>query len=195
MNSMAIAEQLKFVGCCEVKNFLDKGDLLKIRADYAAHFAAGEFTRAKTGSLPEKKINDDIRWDEIHWLDKSKTTISQDILWRKIEALQMALNQTLFLGLNSFDGHYSSYPKGGFYKRHFDSIREKNHRKVSMIVYLNENWQLGDGGQLRIYSENSYTDVSPQGGTMVCFISEEIEHEVLESHVVRESFAGWFSRI
>lgn len=51
-----------------------------------------------------------------------------------------------------------------------------------------------DGGRLRVYGGGSHVDVDPGGGTLVCFLSEEKEHEVLPSHAPRISFAGWFKR-
>jgi SM-20-related protein len=36
--------------------------------------------------------------------------------------------------------------------------------------------------------------VAPRAGTLVCFLSERIPHEVLAAHVDRISIAGWFRR-
>jgi 2OG-Fe(II) oxygenase superfamily len=59
-------------------------------------------------------------------------------------------------------------------------------RKLTLILYLNENWSTEDGGSLRIYSNRSgrdsdsdsdidsdinydYVDISPKIGTLVMF--------------------------
>ena len=60
------------------------------------------------------------------------------------------------------------------------------------MLYLNRDWKPEDGGRLRIYGETSHTDIDPVGGTLVCFMSRESEHEVLESFAGRCSFTGWF---
>ena len=95
--------------------------------------------------------------------------------------------------MNDFEGHYTFYPEGGFYARHLDRFHKDNGRVVSFILYLNSSWQPEHGGYLRIYSsDNSYQDVPPKAGTLVCFLSAEVEHEVLPSFSPRYSFTGWF---
>lgn len=45
-------------------------------------------------------------------------------------------------------------------------------RKVSTVLYLNEDWQKADGGQLVLYNKddpNIITEVYPTAGTLVCF--------------------------
>ncbi|MGB2150512.1 MAG: 2OG-Fe(II) oxygenase, partial [Cobetia amphilecti] len=34
----------------------------------------------------------------------------------------------------------------------------------------------------------------PEAGTFVCFLSEQIPHEVLPTHQARASVTGWFRR-
>lgn len=98
------------------------------------------------------------------------------------------------MGLTKFDGHYAIYPKGTGYVRHLDNVKGSNRRMVSFILYLNRNWSGPDGGQLRVFDdEQGHQDIDPVGGTMVCFLSRESEHQVLQSHSDRFSFAGWFS--
>jgi len=47
---------------------------------------------------------------------------------------------------------------------------------------------------LRIYDDNEQflMDVSPKGGRLVLFLSEEFPHEVLPANQERYSIAGWF---
>jgi SM-20-related protein len=108
----------------------------------------------------------------------------------------LAINRELFLGLFDFEGHMAIYPPGSFYRKHLDQFQDVAQRKVSAILYLNDGWQAEDGGQLRIYLEESADsdsiDVLPRGGTLVCFLSERFYHEVLPATRERLSVTGWF---
>jgi len=107
--------------------------------------------------------------------------------------MKEAFNHQLFLGLQGFEGHYSQFSAGDFYKRHSDTSKKSDHRIISMIIYLNRNWQTGDGGELRVYQANTQTDIQPIGGTMVCFMSQNLEHEVLTNNKNRIALTGWFT--
>lgn len=102
------------------------------------------------------------------------------------------LNQSLYLGLEEFECHFAQYPEGSFYKAHKDSFKEADRRTITLITYLNENWQEGDGGELRLYLGNEILDIKPYGGTVIGFRSSEILHEVLMSNKERLSLTGWF---
>ena len=62
-------------------------------------------------------------------------------------------------------------------------------RKLTIILYLNENWDTNNGGDLRIFLDTdmadmtgarskSYIDIAPLGGRIVIFDSASILHEV-----------------
>jgi SM-20-related protein len=199
MTSKGIAHRLGQDGLCVQPGFLSAAFLAELRRDFAA--AAEGFRRAGIGkdSVPR----DDVRRDEIYWLDRERPTRAQARLWKKVELLKVALNRELFLNVTNFEGHYAAYPEGGFYERHLDSFQDDDRRVVSIVVYLNENWRPEHGGELRVWKgvpisgrdapRNRHPiDVEPIGGTLVCFLSREIEHQVLVSHAPRHSFAGWF---
>ncbi len=191
MSLATISEELQQTGLSVWPDFLSAQALRDTRADFGQIQAAGGFVRAKTGQGDQAGIQD-LRRDEIHWLDRTTSTSAQAELWKKLDQMKQELNRSLFFGLTSFEGHYSSYGKGAFYRRHLDCFQNDDSRLVSFVLYLNQSWKAADGGQLRIYSESSHTDVDPVGGTMVCFMSRESEHEVLESFASRLSFTGWF---
>ncbi len=154
------------------------------------------FKRAGIGREAEHHRNDDIRRDEILWFEPLDLNPAKNLLWSRLESLRLLLNERLYLGLWSLEGHYAHYPPGGFYKRHVDRFRSDDARTVSVVVYLNEAWQPGDGGELVLYEpKNGHAHtVEPRAGTLVCFLSDQIEHEVLSAHRERRSFAGWFRR-
>jgi SM-20-related protein len=105
------------------------------------------------------------------------------------------LNRRLFLGLFSFESHFSHYGKGDFYKKHQDAFKGKSNRKLSLVTYLNRHWQDSNGGELVIYTKNVSQPtirVEPKFGTVVLFLSEDFPHEVLPCSADRYSVAGWF---
>ncbi len=192
MTPSNIAEELGKSGLCICPRFLSPQTLRETADDLDRLRTAGSFERAGTGQGLENTKGGGIRSDETYWFDRELENPAQELIWEKLDLLRQAFNRTLFLGITGFEGHYSAYPKGGFYKRHKDSFRADSKRIVSLIVYLNRDWKSADGGQLRIYDGDSYTDIDPVGGTMVCFMSRESEHEVMPSHQERFSFCGWF---
>src|SRR5690606_21004433 len=131
------------------------------------------------------------RGDYIHWLDKN--TAPQEILvyFNRVDQLMSYLNRALFLSLKDYEIHMTVYPVGAYYKRHLDQFRKDDHRKLSIICYLNEDWQESDGGQLRIYLPDGSIDVLPLAGRLVCFRSDQLEHEVLPAKRERKSLTGW----
>jgi len=201
MNLKPICEQLAQTGLSVVKNFLSAKSISEVRADFALIQKAHGFHRAGTGQGDGNDVRNLVRRDEVHWIERSTPTTAQTMLWSKLDPLITAFNHNLYLGLSELNGHYAAYPAGGFYKRHLDCFQEKTGaeaRVVSLVLYLNDAWKPSDGGQLRVYNSSSdasaFTDVEPVGGTLVCFLSKESEHEVLLSHAPRLSFTGWFKR-
>ena len=95
------------------------------------------------------------------------------------------------LSLKDFEVHMTVYPIGSFYKRHLDQFKKDDHRKLSVILYLNNDWQDSHGGQLRMYFPGQTKDFLPLAGRLVIFRSDEIEHEVLPATRERLSITGW----
>ena len=80
------------------------------------------------------------------------------------------------------------YEKGSFYKRHLDNFKQNGTRAFSMIMYLNTEV---NGGELRIYQGSEWRDIAPNAGKSIFFKSNELEHEVLVTHLPRMSVTGW----
>ena len=157
--------------------------------------AAGEFQVARIGRGTGRVERGDIRGDRTLWLDDQVRTPAERALWQALERLRIGLNEATFLGLFAFEGHYALYPPGAFYRRHRDRFHDDDARVLSCVLYLNEAWTEADGGVLRIYlSGNKSRDVRPAGGTLVCFLADRFEHEVLPTRRERLSIAGWFRR-
>jgi SM-20-related protein len=189
----AIADE----GCAIEADFLPQAIVAALADEAHARDAAGEFHAAGVGRGAARVQRSDVRGDRILWLDQSLASSAQQPFWQALDALRLALNETLLLGLFSFDGHYALYPPGTYYRRHRDQFRcagSSYIRVISCAIYLNENWALTDGGALRIYDGEQVRDVLPVAGTLVCFLSDRFEHEVLPATRERLALTGWFRR-
>jgi SM-20-related protein len=157
--------------------------------------AAGEFRPARIGRGEERIERPDIRGDRTAWLSERSGVPAENALRAALGSLRVALNEHLRLGLISFESHYAIYPTGAFYRRHRDRFRHDDARVLSCILYLNEAWTLADGGALRIHlARDEVHDVLPIGGTLVCFLADRHEHEVLPASRERLAISGWFCR-
>lgn len=151
------------------------------------------FHQAGVGRSDDYVQNQDVRKDQIHWITEDTSGAEPWLNWTK--ELMSYLNRRLFLGLFSFESHFSHYREGDFYRKHQDAFKGKSNRKLSLVTYLNADWQDSNGGELVIYTNNVLQPtlkVTPNFGTVVLFLSEEFPHEVLPSFADRYSVAGWY---
>lgn len=152
-----------------------------------------EYKTAGIGRAENYHKADKIRGDEICWITG---TSKEGALWLNwCETMQQYINRALFMGLFSFESHFACYEQGKFYKRHVDAFKGQGNRVLSLVAYLNSDWQKADGGELVLYAnENDHigTRVLPAKGTFVVFLSEAFPHEVLPAARTRHSVAGWF---
>ena len=158
--------------------------------------ATGSFREAGIGNSANHRIQPAIRRDEIFWLDAAQASDASRRCLDRFEQLRLALNGELQLGLFEFECHFSRYAPGAFYREHFDQFRGDGHRRLSCVLYLNEDWAPEDGGELRLHLDaggtNNFADVLPVGGTLVTFLSARFAHQVLPAKRERLSLAGWF---
>lgn len=150
-----------------------------------------DFKKAGIGNKQSLQIQEAIRGDYIKWLDKTTSPEVVRVYLKRLEELVLYLNQALFLSLKDFEVHMTVYPQGSYYKRHLDQFKKDDHRKLSVILYLNPDWKEEQGGQLRMYLPDSTKDFLPMAGRLVIFRSDEIEHEVLPATRERLSITGW----
>ena len=153
--------------------------------------AAGEFRPAAVGAGDGRAVRPAIRGDRIRWLTMAAGDAERQVLAR-FEALRVALNRDLMLGLADLECHYAIYETGARYARHLDRSPKGAERVVSVVLYLNEDWVPGDGGELLIATPGGDVRVEPRAGTLVAFLSQRFEHEVLASLRTRRSLTGWF---
>ncbi|OHU84421.1 MULTISPECIES: 2OG-Fe(II) oxygenase [Pseudoalteromonas] len=153
-----------------------------------------DFHKAGIGRQEDHMKNEQVRRDKIHWLETSDP--NEALFLTYMQDLKVYLNRRLFLGLFSYECHFAHYEPGAFYKKHLDAFKGEANRILSTVLYLNPDWQEGDGGELAIYDPNDSEQVllivPPSYGTLVTFLSDEFPHEVLPAKKARYSIAGWF---
>jgi SM-20-related protein len=192
MDIAEIAEQLEHTGYIVLdKPLLDK---LLTRLSTRCHDdEQARFQAAHIGRGIDKKLINSIRGDVINWLDGTDSTDQAYLTW--MEKLRTGLNAALYLGLFDYECHYAIYGAGTGYAKHIDAFSGKKNRILSTVLYLNENWQPSDGGELILFEPTGgaiLARVNPKFGTMIIFLSESFPHEVLIAHNRRCSIAGWF---
>jgi 2OG-Fe(II) oxygenase superfamily len=106
-----------------------------------------------------------------------------------LQTLPLALNQQsptrdMDLSNAAFNAKLAvTSPGGSTYPMHIDNpegIAAGDTRKLTCILYLNPDYQEGDGGELQIVLAPDRTvDLTPQGGRLVAFWSDEVPHQVL----------------
>ena len=134
-----------------------------------------------------------LRRDKIAWIDERDAAASAWYEWTR--QLQVYLNRRFYLGLFSFESHLALYEPGDFYRTHLDAFRGQSNRRLSLVAYLNPDWQAEQGGELVLYHPQTGMEIErviPDFGTLVLFLSEEFPHEVLPALRSRRSVAGWF---
>jgi SM-20-related protein len=178
-----------------VHDFLPAPIVASLAAEARRRDASGDFRAARIGRGKDRVERSDIRGDRTLWLDEQAPAPAEIALWHTLETLRVALNESAYLGLFAFEGHYALYPSGAFYRRHRDRFRDDDARVLSCVIYLNEAWTTADGGVLRLHvSAGDARDILPIGGTLVCFLADRYEHEVLPAGRERLAITGWFRR-
>lgn len=187
-----IADGLADQGFAVVDGFLASAEVDHILQSDEFKNNKLHFHKAGIGKI-HKQIDAGIRGDFIQWIDPATASDSEQAYFNRLTELIPFLNQTLFLSLKGVELHRTIYPIGAVYRKHLDQFRTDDHRKLSIICYLNENWKPEDGGQLRLHLANGHADIFPEGGRLVCFRSDQIEHEVLPARRERYSLTGWIT--
>jgi SM-20-related protein len=186
-----IADGLAEQGFAIVDQFLSQSEVDEILKTESFRNTSDNFQKAGIGKNTGHQINEAIRGDYIHWLDRNNAEPAIVTYLERLQQLISFLNQTLYLSLKDYEVHLTVYPAGSYYKRHLDQFRHDDHRKLSVICYLNNAWTESNGGQLRMYLSNEAKDVLPLAGRLVCFRSDQIEHEVQPANRDRLSLTGW----
>lgn len=185
-----IADHLAENGYAVCDDFLNSTEIEAILALKILKADIHSLKRAGIGKESRQVVNE-IRGDYVEWIDKQNAAEPIKVYLGLLQSLMQFLNQALFLSMKDLEIHVARYPEGAFYKRHLDQFKKDDHRKLSVICYLNKDWTSADGGQLRIYKNDGHLDVLPEAGRLVCFRSDLLEHEVLPAQRERNAITGW----
>lgn len=191
----AIVEGVAARGYAVVRDFLPTLDVDVLRAAALAHDRADAMTAAAIGRGEARAVRGSVRGDRIRWIDAAAATPAEQRLLDALDALRLAANRAMQLGLFELEAHYAIYPSGVGYARHVDRFQDDDARVLSLVLYLNAGWRADEGGALRLSMDDGRSvDIAPDGGTMVTFLAERFPHEVQAATRERISIAGWFRR-
>lgn len=175
-----------------IDDFLEESLYLKIKDFFDIKRADDAFQKASIGALSNNQIVNEIRGDYTYWLDPQQDHHLEDF-FDLVENCKAIFNRYCFLSLSGYEFHLAFYPIGSFYKRHVDQFKDRSNRMITFILYFNETWEEGDGGELKIYlKDKSNKIIAPLRNRAVMFRSADLPHEVLPTHKGRASLTGWF---
>ncbi len=100
----------------------------------------------------------------------------------------------------------AGYEAGGAYSAHIDNADGDGRvdgRVLTMVLYLNVNWDRTAGGELAIFEaeqgdigdanvKGTWRVVYPEAGTLVLLRADHVLHEVRSAHEERYALSMWF---
>jgi SM-20-related protein len=194
-----ILDQLATDGYAVIPEALPREHAEALLEEWQRRYAAGASAPAQIGKGHQKHEAQTIRSDRIHWLEPSDPQPAVAAWFDQVRSFSRAVNQGLYLSINAFECHFAVYEAGAFYQKHRDRFQSDNGRRLSLVLFLNKDWQSPDEGELVIYDpkdENRILKiVSPVFGTLVLFDSQRFPHEVRAPKRQRLSLTGWLKSI
>jgi len=190
--SAEVSADLSAAGISIRDQFLAPAQIRALAHCAHARQARGDFAAARVGTNARRQRRADIRGDFTCWL-REPLYPAECILCEELEQLRLELNREAKLGLFELELHYAWYPPGAEYARHVDQPHGSAQRKVSLVLYLNMEWEPHAGGALRLFdADDRFHDIEPIAGRLVCFLTPGREHAVLPAQRDRWSISGWF---
>jgi SM-20-related protein len=189
---MSVDAGLTEHGIAIQEHFLAPPQILSLMKCADLRRARGEFAGARIGNARSLQRRGEIRGDSTCWI-AAPLAAAEQMLLEELERLRLTLNRTVQLGLFELELHYAWYPPGAGYARHVDQPHARAQRQVSLVLYLNEGWTPGAGGELRIFdAAGGHRDIEPIAGRLACFLTPGRAHAVLLTQRDRVSVTGWF---
>jgi SM-20-related protein len=179
------------------RGFLLKEDFAPARLVDAVHNAAertwrlGGFQAAGIRRGGERALDQRVRSDQTLWVHGASMGCLAE-LYGWFAQLGESLSRAAYLGLRGHEVQLARYEAGGSYARHRDAFPGDDNRRLTATLYLNRGWSQADGGALRLHLPEGALDITPRAGTLVAFLSERLEHEVLPATAVRYAATAWF---
>eukprot|EP01065_Artemidia_motanka_P027488 TRINITY_DN32686_c0_g1_i1.p1 TRINITY_DN32686_c0_g1~~TRINITY_DN32686_c0_g1_i1.p1 ORF type:complete len:387 (+),score=129.32 TRINITY_DN32686_c0_g1_i1:44-1162(+) len=191
-------------------DFWPAADCRRIRAELHRDWRSGHLSPGVigTGAACDSAAATTMRSDLIRWHEggdpgtEAATEFLEeraDIFIQKLGVLLQSIGAEDWQPKSRSKMMFAVYPGDGtHYVKHYDNPN-RNGRKVTLLLYLNEDWQPSHGGHLRIgrdaieCSERPYADVAPISGRAVLFWSDRrCPHEVAPCHVPRYTLTTWY---
>lgn len=189
-NWISWIDRLSMENYLVVDDFISDEELLVFRSFFKEQLSQESFAKAGIGTADQFQVKKEIRGDYIKWIDREEDERIHPF-FNRVDVVISQLNRYCYLSLSGSEFHLAHYPAGTFYKCHLDQLQYCNKRLISVILYLNEAWQTGDGGELKIYLENKEEIIAPLAKRVVFMRSNLMKHEVLITHKDRYSITGW----
>jgi SM-20-related protein len=187
-----LIDELCSEGIAVWDRFLSAPQVSALRSCAQSRRERGDFRAACIGTDRRLQRRPDIRGDSISWLTHAQFP-AESALLDELERLRLRLSRDALPGLFDLEIHYAWYPPGAGYARHVDQPVGRDQRRVSLVLYLNEDWTPGDGGALRLFAEGErFRDIEPLCGRLVLFLTDQRAHAVMPTSRDRLSLAGWF---
>lgn len=178
-----------------IDQFIKEDAALYLRSLIHTRKADDQFKQAGIGRSVQHTKNKEIRGDKINWIKQEPADSILASIIDRLHTLRLQLNQLCFLGLQDIESHLTVYEPGTGYARHRDAFNDRSHRVITFVLYLNQQWNPEDGGQLKLWtSGGDEIDIEPIEGRLILFKSE-LEHEVLTSYKNRYSLTGWMLKV
>jgi len=174
---------------CVIPQFLSTQEVSHLQLIFKNKIEQNLFRPAGIGKT-NVQLQRLIRSDHIFWIDEQEFPE----YFKRMDQIRLLVNESLLLGAETLEAHMAVYPVDSFYQRHRDTFAEDDSRVLSTVFYLNDNWLKEDGGTLKLYLKDKEVEILPEAGTLICFFSQIVEHEVLPTQRERHSIAGWFKK-
>jgi hypoxia-inducible factor (prolyl hydroxylase) len=189
-------------------NFMNPDEARLLRDEVQALYSSGVMKDGQIGTNDagtEGLYRPDMRTDKMVWLEGNECFVGPymkrhirraDIFAQRLNILLKAIApEHAWQGCGRTKIMATCYPQNGArYVAHYDNPN-RNGRKLTVILYLNESWQPADGGVLRIKTKQVQADVAPLFNRLLCFWSDRrCPHEVLPTaaHKNRYAITIWY---
>jgi SM-20-related protein len=190
---LKVLTELEHRGFAYVEDLWPADVVLGLLDTFKIQLENENFDEAAVGADWRLKTDRTIRHSNTCWIEDWKRNSVLSHIEENLNSLMVRLNEYFFLSLKRFESQLAFYPVGGFYKKHLDQIKGRNHRQVSMVFYLND---CLEGGELVLYERDDKLKKAgvfkPRKGRCVIFFSSQIYHEVLPTRSPRFSLTTWF---
>lgn len=174
-----------------IDNFITNSLYRQIQSHFQEKLAQNDFNKAGIGALGLNTVKKEVRGDFTYWLDKA-TDPEVSPFYDLTDELIFVMKRYCFLSIADSEFHYAFYPPGAHYEAHVDQFSERNNRQISFVLYLNEGWKNGDGGELKIFEPSgNEIIIEPLAMRCVIFKSATVLHQVMPTTKDRYSVTGW----